>query len=84
MVNQVGANTELIFEWGSLIASPDGSIFHQLSMFEEDYFETELDDVISSVGKTEVEVHNRIGMIKEGLVTGIRDYFKKSGFSFKI
>ncbi len=81
MVNQVGANTELIFEGGSLVASPDGSMFHQLSFFEEDYFKAELDEVIHHQGKENENTANRIEMICEALSLGVSDYFKKSGFS---
>ena len=56
MVNQVGANTELIFEGGSLIASPDGSLYHQLSFFEEDYFDAELEEVIHT-GVKRAKIH---------------------------
>jgi NAD+ synthase (glutamine-hydrolysing) len=37
MVNQVGANTELIFEGGSLAVAADGSIYKQLALFQEDF-----------------------------------------------
>lgn len=36
MVNQVGANTELIFEGASLAVADDGSIYKQLALFKED------------------------------------------------
>ncbi|MEX0981399.1 MAG: NAD+ synthase [Bacteroidales bacterium] len=81
MVNQVGANTELIFEGGSLVASPNGSLFHQLSYFEEDYFKAELEEVIDYQGEESEHTSNRIGMIYEGLALGVNDYFRKSGFS---
>lgn len=37
MINQVGANTELIFEGGSLAVASDGSIYKQLALFQEDF-----------------------------------------------
>ena len=36
-VNHVGAQTELIFDGGSLIMSPNGEIFEELPYFEETY-----------------------------------------------
>lgn len=81
MVNQVGANTELIFEGGSMIASPDGSVFHQLTFFEEDHFVAELEDVVAQKSEKTKKAFDRIGMIHEALALGISDYFKKSGFS---
>ncbi|MFC2080180.1 NAD+ synthase [Bacteroidota bacterium] len=81
MLNQVGANTELIFEGNSLIVSPDGSIFHQLSHFDNDYFEVELEDVTTYTGPGINLTGEKIKMIHDGLVLGVKDYFKKSGFS---
>jgi NAD+ synthase (glutamine-hydrolysing) len=81
MVNQVGANTELIFEGGSIIASPDGSLYHQLSFFKEDHFIAELGDVVAHRSKKSEQVFDRIGMIHEALTLGMSDYFNKSGFS---
>ncbi|MEX0988339.1 MAG: NAD+ synthase [Bacteroidales bacterium] len=80
MVNQVGANTELIFEGGSLIAAPNGEVYHQMSMFEEDYLVADLSDVINYTGNSKAGSYDRIGMICEGLSLGVRDYFRKSGF----
>lgn len=94
MVNQVGANTELIFEGGSLAVAEDGTIKRQLALFKE---ETALIDTNSLVGQKGRSKENssgegartgsapktsedRIAMINDGLVLGIRDYFQKSGF----
>lgn len=81
MVNQAGANTELIFEGGSLVVAPDGKIIHQLALFSEDYYETELEDVKGYSAQDRSLSHERIGLIADALVLGVRDYFKKSGFS---
>jgi NAD+ synthase (glutamine-hydrolysing) len=81
MVNQVGANTELIFEGSSLMVSPSGRIFHELKEFKEDYFEAELDDVINSEKPAKIDQSDRIDLIRQGLVMGIKDYFNKSGFT---
>lgn len=79
MVNQVGANTELIFEGGSLAVGPDGSIHHQLALFEEDLYVTETD--LTSPGEdAKIPDWDRISMIHDALVLGVQDYFAKSGF----
>lgn len=80
MVNQSGANTELIFEGGSLIASPDGSVVHQMKLFSDDLYVTDLEEVKRHSGGPEKILYNRIGMINDGLALGVRDYFRKSGF----
>ena len=45
-VNHVGAQTELIFDGGSLVSSPDGNIFDEMPYFREDIRHYELDQVI--------------------------------------
>lgn len=81
MVNQVGANTELIFEGGSLVVSPSGDVVRQLSLFVEDYFETTLEKICDWNEPGIPVAYERIDMIYRALVLGTRDYFMKSGFS---
>lgn len=81
MVNQTGANTELIFEGGSLAVSASGSVANQMNFFEEDYVELELDKVKTFHSETQPELPDRIKLMHDALVMGTRDYFRKSGFS---
>ena len=79
--NQVGAQTELIFEGGSLAASSSGTIYSQLPFFQEeiriiDLPSLEKDKPESSVGN----MPDRIEMVSDALVCGIRDYFGKMDF----
>jgi NAD+ synthase (glutamine-hydrolysing) len=80
MVNQVGANTDLIFEGGSLIINQKGEIFDRISWFEEDFQIYELQEVLGSPAHgTDPAKINEVRMIYQALVLGIRDYFTKSG-----
>lgn len=81
MVNQTGANTELIFEGGSLAVSSSGSIAHQLNFFENDYREFKLEDVKNYTSDSQPDLPDRVELMHDALVMGIRDYFEKSGFS---
>ncbi len=83
-VNHVGAQTELLFDGGSLAASPEGFIFDELEYFEEDLKIFELDDVKNAKLFPE---QNPLGVISEktilihdALVMGVRNYFGKLGF----
>ncbi|MGM0377712.1 MAG: NAD+ synthase, partial [Bacteroidota bacterium] len=77
-VNQVGANTELIFDGGSMMVNRDGNITHKLPTFIEACEDVETDelDQLSSGVLTETDP---IELIHNGLVLGIRDYFVKTG-----
>lgn len=81
-VNQVGAQTEIIFDGGSFVFDAEGKMLDQLKYFEEDLRCYEFEDG-EFVGLHPVEYHPLpdIEQIHEGLILGIRDYFAKSGFS---
>lgn len=80
-VNQVGAQTELIFEGGSLVTDPSGRVVHELDFFNEDTLRFETDELLHP-GKVGAEKKGpgRIDSIYRALVTGVRDYFHKMGF----
>jgi NAD+ synthase (glutamine-hydrolysing) len=81
MVNQVGANTDLIFEGGSLVLNQKGEIFDRITWFEEDFQIYELEEVLNSPAHgTEPAVTGNLKMIYQALVLGISEYFTKSGF----
>ncbi len=47
MVNQTGANTELIFDGASVIFNQHGEVCHQLPFFEEAVMTFTLEDILS-------------------------------------
>lgn len=78
-VNHAGAQTELIFDGGSLVVSPNGNIYDELPYFEECIRTYELEEVIK--GERQVEQKkDKIQLIHDAIVTGIKDYFGKLGF----
>lgn len=79
-VNQTGANTELIFDGGSLIINQDGKVSRQLPFFEEAVFTFELNNLHRTVPDTDQSLPDHIALIYKALITGIKDYFGKSGF----
>ena len=78
-VNQTGANTELIFDGASIIVDPRGEIYKMLPYFEESVETFETEDIISGSVAAKIEKPDEIALIHKALVTGIRDYFSKSG-----
>jgi NAD+ synthase (glutamine-hydrolysing) len=77
-VNQVGANTELIFDGGSMMINSDGNITHKLPVFKEAYTDVIMEEVeeVLSGNLTQTDA---IKLIHDGLVVGVSDYFKKLG-----
>ncbi len=77
-VNQVGGQTQLIFEGGSMAVDKNGRIVEQLNYFTAD---TRIVDTSLLNGDTPpsivFEEPDRIKMIHDALVTGIKGYFQK-------
>lgn len=81
-VNQVGAQTEIIFDGGSLVFDADGEMKAEMKYFEEDlqvFDLSEIENVRNKYPKTDRLTD--VEQIHDALVLGIKDYFRKSGFS---
>ena len=77
--NHVGAQTEIIFDGGSLAANSKGEIIAELPYFQEciEMIDSEeIDDLIGIEQKM-----SKIERIHLALVSGIKQYFGKLGFS---
>ena len=77
--NHVGAQTELIFDGGSLVVSPNGIVHREMPYFMESMELFDLDEV--KAGKAaSLQPKDDISEIHDALVLGIQDYFAKLGF----
>jgi len=79
-VNQVGAQTELIFDGGSVVVNERGEVTEQLNFFEE---EIRIADCGFEIRNRKSEIGNQkseVELVHDALVLGIRDYFAKLGF----
>jgi NAD+ synthase (glutamine-hydrolysing) len=81
-VNQVGAQTEIIFDGGSLVFDQDGSLLDEFPYFSESLkiYSFEYGRIIGHKPIVH-DSQNDIQQIHDALILGIRDYFEKSGFS---
>jgi len=90
-VNNVGAQTELIFDGGSMVINAGGEMLDEMKYFEEDF-------VLYNVKKVHKQyvaerlsprdfpfrkhhLPSKIERIHSALVLGIKDYFRKLGFT---
>ncbi|MFY0698842.1 MAG: NAD+ synthase [Balneola sp.] len=88
-VNQVGANTELIFDGDSLALNKDGEIKNRAKRFASTYIDVEFDastKEVEAVGNTSsrLDVPERIESMFNGLVLGVQDYLRKSKAAKKV
>lgn len=79
-VNQVGAQTELIFDGGSLVFSQNGKIFDELPFFETCIRTYSLDEVKANNENNEIS-KDKYPLIHDALILGLKDYFGKLGLS---
>jgi NAD+ synthase (glutamine-hydrolysing) len=88
--NTVGSQTEIVFDGGSLIYDGQGNIVKELPYFEEAMDGVVLEDLKSFDGTftsstytpvTALLPEYNIDRIYQALVMGIKDYFKKMGFT---
>ena len=87
-VNHIGAQTELLFDGGSMVVDKNGEVVEEMLIFEEDFriFDLEKGSTgckVTPVGEKRETGHEpaKIELIHEGLVMGISNYFRKLGFT---
>lgn len=83
-VNHVGAQTELLFDGGSIVIDGNGEILEEMKYFEEDLRIFDLDEILTGSSPRSHSISKHTGpieLIHDALVMGIRDYFRKLGFS---
>jgi NAD+ synthase (glutamine-hydrolysing) len=76
-INHCGAQTELLFDGGSVAMSPDGS-FDEMPYFINSLRHYELDELSKGVKTTEQEKDKSM-LIHDAIIMGIKDYFGKLG-----
>ncbi|MCH8485622.1 MAG: NAD+ synthase [Candidatus Cyclonatronum sp.] len=87
-VNQVGANTELIFDGDSMALNPDGSIMARPPLFEHTTADVQLEQ--TSAGwqlkgsPAETTLPGKPERLFRALVLGLRDYLGKTAFGKQV
>ena len=82
MVNQIGGNDELIFDGCSLALNFQGEIVSRASQFAETILYIDSRDLKQSIPqKAAFTPPTRMSQLENALILGIRDYFRKCGFS---
>ncbi len=82
-VNHVGAQTDIIFDGGSLVLDNKGNVLKELPYFEEKLEIIELEKTFNQNPENQQD-KNKIKLIHDALIIGIKDYFDKIGFKTAI
>lgn len=88
-VNQVGANTELIFDGDSLALDKTGFIVTRDERFKSTFVDVEYDSQNQTLdagkyAECERTIPNPLKTMFDGLVLGVRDYLRKSKLGNKV
>ncbi len=79
-VNHVGAQTELLFDGGSLAMNSRGEVVKELAFFEEDFALFDTEEVEKTSNPQRQPLPDAIARIHDALIMGIKNYFGKLGF----
>jgi NAD+ synthase (glutamine-hydrolysing) len=85
--NQVGANTEIIFDGSSMVLDSAGRVVGRFNAFEEEVRTYVVEDLMNPADPANRVFHEnlsdeyRLEMVHKALVFGIKDYFAKMGFN---
>ena len=80
-VNHVGAQTELLFDGGSLAINSKGTLSKELNYFEEDFGIVDLGEMEENQVSSKRDKPEKIALMHDALVMGINNYFGKLGFT---
>jgi len=78
-VNHAGAQTELVFDGGSIVMAANGKLHDELPYFEECVRTYALEEVMNTK-KSRSQPKDKMQLIHDALVLGVKDYFGKLGF----
>lgn len=85
--NQVGANTELIFDGDTMAINRNAEVVARTPLFEEACIDLEWElssDIVENRGPEPSDIPSKEEGIFRGLVLGLRDYLRKTGIAKKV
>lgn len=83
-VNHVGAQTEVLFDGGSIVLAADGTLIDEMPYFEEGLRIYNTEEVDQKANVTGEQPKDKMTLIHDGIVMGIKNYFGKLGFKTAI
>lgn len=85
--NQVGANTELIFDGDSMVIDNQANIVARAPLFEDCFIDVDWNietNSLKNIGDSPAQVPGKSGGIFKGLSLGLSDYLRKTGIAQKV
>ncbi len=79
-INSVGGQDELVFDGGSMVVAPDGTVRQRAAMFAEDLLIVDLHGDTSFADPSAPWPTEEAEEVWQALVLGLGDYVRKNGF----
>ncbi len=80
-VNQVGSNTNVIYDGGSLAMAANGHVDSALPFFKEDVKTIDAETLYTYMPASDnMTIPSKIALIHDAITLGVKDYFAKMGF----
>ncbi|WP_020567766.1 NAD+ synthase [Neolewinella persica] len=79
-VNHVGAQTEVLFDGASIVLHADGTVIDEMPYFKESMRIYNTEEVDKKDNVSGEEAKEKIRLIHDAIVMGIKNYFGKLGF----
>ncbi len=81
IINQVGGNSEIVYDGSSCVFNPKGELMFLMKSFEEDFVIYDLESQESGLTSAPLTTNNdRIPLVYKAAVMGLRDYFHKNDY----
>ncbi len=81
IINQVGGNSEIVYDGCSGVFNPKGELMFFMKSFEEDFVIHDLTTTDSGMVAAPLTSYNdRMPLLYKAAVTGLRDYFHKNDY----
>ena len=80
LVNHVGAQTEVLFDGGSVVVNQRGEVIDEMPYFEESMRIYNTEEVVEGRNASGERHREKMTLIHDGIVMGIKNYFGKLGF----
>lgn len=79
-LNHTGANTSLIFDGNAMVFNSKGVLTHKLAAFQEDFVLVDTAQ-LEKAALVKEDTKDTTAIIHDALLLGIKDFFRKNGFT---
>lgn len=81
-VNHIGGHINVVYDGGSMVANANGEIVYEMECFKKQVYTIDINEIKNGKNNEIVPVNiPKIELMYQAICMGLKDYFKRSGFS---